>query len=128
MKIEKGKNRHSFTLESNGYRLIFLENSPQYKGQPYCQRFGIVSIGPDGEYARIGIGKMEKNNANSFADAVEKQMVEIENRKDSLKKDMEELQRKFDAMTEFGEVLPKLFLENGVGDDDDGKKKKKRER
>ena len=72
---KKSKNRHSFTLESNGYRLVFHEDKEKYRNESYCCRFSLVSYDKDDNYAYIGIGKKEQNDAASFADADEKEMM-----------------------------------------------------
>ena len=131
MNIEMNENegRHSFTLESNGFRLVFKEKPAQYKNQPYSHRFGIVSLDSHGNYAHFGIGKMEKNDCTSFPDAIEKQLVELDRCRDAVKDNIEYFQRKLNAINEFMEYLPKLFLENGLDETevkDDGEEKDKK--
>lgn len=114
MKIKRTNKRHSFELESNGYRLVFEERESQYKNQPYFHYFGIVSFTPDGEYAHFGIGKWDRNNSTSFQDAIEKQMLALDEKRESTIKEIEELKRRIEALNEFQMGLSKIFLEDGV--------------
>jgi len=120
---KKSKNRHSFTLESNGYRLVFHEDEEKYRNEPYCCRFSLVSYDKNDDYAYVGIGKKEQNDAASFADAIEKEMLELSKKRKDISDDIEKLQRMLSAIDEFSEILPKIMLEDGI---DNGTKRKHR--
>ena len=116
MKVVKGENSHSFTFESNGYRLVFRETEQQYKQQPYSHRFGVSSYDSKGEYARIGIGIAEQNTSVSFQNAVEMQMAKLDECRLKIIKEGEELRRKLTAIDEFLAALPKVFVNDGITD------------
>lgn len=107
------RNRHSFTMVSNGYRLVFNEEKVEWKNQPYYMRFSLVSYDENDNYAYFGIGKKEQNSASSFQDAVEKEMLELAMKKADIQEEIAKLQQKLDAINEFSEALPKIMLEDG---------------
>lgn len=106
-------NRHSFTLESNGYRLMFREWDDLVVNF-YCEKFAVVSYDQNGDYAYLGIGKRRKNDCQSFADGVEKEMILLQHEKEQALNEIAELKRKVSAIDDFLSALPKVFLEDGV--------------
>jgi hypothetical protein len=117
-KMTRDGNDHSFTLYSNGYRLVAKESDEELpSGYPYCYKFGIVSFDGNGNYARMGIGKVKRNDANSFTDGIEKQMVCLQEERRNAEAGIEELKRKLHAIDDFLEVLPQIFLNDGTKKD-----------
>ena len=115
LKIEKQGNPHSFTMSSHGYRLVFKETDEELPpGYPYCYKFGILSFDSRGEYAGFGIGKKKRNSARSFLDGVEMEMLSLQKEKEQSMEAMRELERKMQAIDDFLEALPKVFIDDGV--------------
>lgn len=123
--IMPGKNRHSFTMESNGYRLLFEEIDDaagvMEKGMPYGACIRVMSYDGNGEYAHFGLGKRGHIGCTSFANAVEQEMDEIKRNIDKTPSDIEYLEGKIRdlkerdaAMREMLSALPKIFLDDGV--------------
>ena len=105
-------NRHSFTLERNGYRLVFDERDDF--PPPYWNRFSLVSFDKNMYSAYLGIGKRGKHDCISFADAVEKEMEALQEERNSIMLQIRELKRKLRAIDAFFNELPKIMLEDGV--------------
>lgn len=114
--LHSNKNRHTFQLEHDGYVLSFEEwdKDSVPDSYPYAARLSIVSYDSDGRSGYFGIGKREKNGAESFADGVEKEMLELKEQMASVDEEIRRLRRKKSAMTRFLKVLPKIMLEDGV--------------
>ena len=115
LKMTREGNDHSFTLSSNGYRLVVTEQEVELpKGYPYCCKFGIVSFDGNGEYAGIGIGKAKRNDAQSFADGMEKEIVSLQEARRDAEAEIEGLKRKIRAIDDFLEVIPQIFISDGL--------------
>ncbi len=118
LKITREGNDHSFTLASNGYRIVVTEKDDALpKGYPYCYKFGIISFDSKGNYAKMGIGKVKRNEATSFLDGIEKEMVSLQEEKDRIRNEIKELKRKINAIDDFLEALPQIFINDGIRDD-----------
>lgn len=120
--IPSKRNRHTFIMSHDGYRLIFDEWDDKMvpKSYPYCARMSVLSRDENGGYAYFGLGKKQKNDATSFADAIDREMAMLKEEISAVDGEMEKLRRKQDAMRAFLEELPKMMLEDGVDTKDDG--------
>lgn len=115
--IKRGNNRHSFTMSSHGYRLVVEENAERVpRNYPYCCKFGTVSFDEYGDYAGFGIGKREKNEATSFCDGMERQMMSLQEEKESTLQEIERLKQKVMAIDDFLNALPAIFIADGFDD------------
>ncbi len=112
MDIERTDKRHSFTLVSNGFRLVFKENERKYPQYGSC--FGITSFDNHGNYAQLGIGKAMRNDSTSFTNGVEKEMLHLEQMRKNAEAEIAYLQRKLKAINDFLDFMPKLMLEDGL--------------
>lgn len=123
--LHSNKNRHTFQLEHDGYVLSFEEwesdKDSVPDSRPYCARLSIVSYDSDGRGGYFGLGKREKNGAESFADGVEKEMLELKGKMASVDEEIRRLRRKKSAMARFLKALPKIMLEDGVDTKEDSR-------
>ena len=107
-------NRHSFTIQCNGIRLVFIEREPSSRNEPYQCRFSLLSYDADGDYANLGLGKEQQNDCQSFADAVEKEMLYLQEKREAMVAWIKECERIVGAIDGFAEALPRILLEDGV--------------
>ena len=98
------------------------------RSQTYSHYFGITSYDEKGNYASFGIGKANYNNSNDFHEAIEKQMQEVEEFKEYMKHEQERIQKLLDALDEFGEILPQIYLEDGIDTEKELRKSSKKQK